>query len=105
MIRERYLYRPGHPMANENGMVPAHLADPVKTEPRVYVISDNMDALKHPATGRVIDSKAEFRRDTRAAGCVEVGTDPAAARPQPRHVPSEADIVVDIRRAIAECHR
>jgi hypothetical protein len=46
-----------------------------------YVISDEMPAAKHMATGKVITSKAAFRAHTRAAGCVEVGTDPAVARP------------------------
>lgn len=105
MSRARYLYRPNHPRANENGMVPAHLANPAELKPALYVISDTMDAMKHPGTGRLLDSKAEFRRDTRACGCVEVGTDAAARRPAPRHAPSEMDIVTDIRRSIAELNR
>ena len=38
-------------------------------------ISDHMDPLLHHAAMRVIDSKSEFRRETKAHGCVEVGTD------------------------------
>lgn len=40
-----------------------------------YIISDTMDRLKHPATGRYHDSKSKFRRDTQASGCIEVGNE------------------------------
>ena len=39
------------------------------------VISDNIEALKHHATGRMISSKRAFSRETRAAGCIELGTE------------------------------
>lgn len=39
------------------------------------VISDTMDAMVHPATGKLMDSKSQFRAMTRAAGCVEVGNE------------------------------
>jgi hypothetical protein len=35
-----------------------------------------MDPLLHHAAMRVIDSKSEFRRETKNHGCVEVGTQP-----------------------------
>jgi hypothetical protein len=41
-----------------------------------YVISDHMEPTKHHATGKVHDSKSQFRRDTKAAGCVEIGNEP-----------------------------
>lgn len=40
-----------------------------------YVISDEMDATRHMATGEYMTSKSKFRRATRDAGCVEVGND------------------------------
>lgn len=40
-----------------------------------YVISDTMVPTKHMGTGRIIDSKAKFRQDTRASGCVEIGNE------------------------------
>lgn len=40
-----------------------------------YIIRDSMDALQHPATGQMMDSKSEFRKTTRAHGLVEVGND------------------------------
>lgn len=44
------------------------------------VISDNMDGLKHHGTGKITDSKSEFRKMTRAAGCIEMGNDSLPAR-------------------------
>lgn len=71
-------------------------------QPATYIISDVMDPLKHPGTGQIIDSKAKFREHTRASGCVEVGTDPAASTPKPRIEPSIHDIAMDVKRSIAE---
>ncbi len=45
-----------------------------------YVISDTMIPTKHMATGRVIDSKAKFRAETRASGCIEIGNEAVKAR-------------------------
>lgn len=45
-----------------------------------YVIEDTMDAVAHPVTGKLMDSKSEFRKVTRAAGCVEVGNEPMEDR-------------------------
>lgn len=39
------------------------------------VISDSMDALIHPMTGKMMDSKSRFRAVTRAKGGVEVGNE------------------------------
>ena len=44
------------------------------------VISDNMESLKHHATGRMISSKRAFAKETRAAGCVEIGNEPIKPR-------------------------
>jgi hypothetical protein len=42
---------------------------------RPEVITDEMDALKHPIDGRFYTSKGKFRDTTRAAGCIELGND------------------------------
>ena len=41
------------------------------------VIGDTLPggALRHPSTGKMMDSKSRFRAETRARGCVEVGND------------------------------
>src|SRR6185369_2832748 len=51
----------------------------VKTS-AVYVISDTMSPLKHMGTGEIMESKANFRRATRASGCVEIGNEPIRPR-------------------------
>jgi hypothetical protein len=56
-------------------LVSKHLAAP-RVSGRVRgVISDTMDALIHPCTGKLMDSKSNFRRVTRAKGGVEVGNE------------------------------
>lgn len=63
-----------------------------------YVIGDNMDAVWHPCTGKVMDSKSAFRRVTREHGCYEVGNDVQSA---PKPVRSKG-AGQDVRRAIEE---
>ena len=65
-----------------------------------YIISDTMDPLKHMGTGRMLDSKSEFRKDTRASGCIEVGTDPAIFKEKPR--PEPQGVEMDVKRALEE---
>ena len=64
------------------------------------VISDSMEPLRHMGTGRVLDSKSQFRRDTAASGCIEVGTDPAAMRG--RAAPTPKGVHEDVKRALSE---
>lgn len=66
-----------------------------KRPPRVgpYIIRDTMDALQHPATGQVMDSKSAFRRATRDAGCVEIGDQAPATLPNRGPVDVKADII------------
>lgn len=40
-----------------------------------FVEDDTMEATMHPVTGEMLDSKSEFRRRTRAAGCIEFGNE------------------------------
>ena len=93
-MREVYVMRNGR-------LVPKRLAMPLASAHRIHVIGDEMPPLKHMGTGRVHTSKAKFRADTRAVGCDEVGTDPAAFRTQ-RFEPSEREVVTDVQRALAE---
>lgn len=60
-----YVYR--------NGRTVPKTAQRVGSGPQV--ISDTMSAMRHPVTGKLMDSKSQFRRVTRAAGCVEVGNE------------------------------
>src|ERR1700685_3791882 len=64
------------------------LVDKRRAAPRVsagsspYVISDIMSETQHMATRRMHTSKSEFRKDTKASGCIEIGNDPALTRPR-----------------------
>jgi hypothetical protein len=70
-------------------------------EPKLWktsVISDTMEPTKHMATGRLIDSKARFRAETRAAGCIETGNERITPR---KPIPlSREQRRNDIRRAV-----
>jgi len=71
----------------------------LKRPPRIgpYIIRDGMNALQHPATGEMMDSKSAFRRVTREHGLVEMG-DQAPTTAPPRALPSvKADIVEAIQ--------
>jgi hypothetical protein len=48
------------------------------------VIQDTMAATWHPANGQYYDSKSEFRRVTKAHGCVEVGDKDSFAPSKPQ---------------------
>jgi hypothetical protein len=92
MPRESYVIRNGE-------LVPKHLAAPLH-EPNAApnVIRDGMEPTMHMATGRIFESKSAFRRETKAAGCVEIGTHQFKPR-----VPIKMDKrqrVQDIQRAI-----
>jgi hypothetical protein len=42
-----------------------------------YVISDIMPETRHMANGKTYTSKSEYRKATKAAGCIEVGNETA----------------------------
>ncbi len=44
------------------------------------IISDIMEPTKHMASGRMIDSKAKFRAETKATCCIEIGSEPIRPR-------------------------
>lgn len=94
------LYRPGHPRANENGMVPREWLDDVRPDAHLYVISDTMAPAFHHAALKTFDSKSEFRKATRAHGCVEVGTERVKPR-APVRLDKRARVEA-IRRSIQE---
>lgn len=60
------------------------LVDKRRAPPKGYssakllgVISDEMPETRHMADGRMYTSKSKFRQATRAAGCIEVGSETA----------------------------
>lgn len=72
------VYRPGHPLANENGMVEKHLAGEPPTArsvlPGPMIISDQIE-LQAQHDGKMYTSKSALRRSYRQKGYVEVGNE------------------------------
>ncbi len=94
------IYRPKHPLSNENGLIERALVDPEATDPHVYVISDTMPETRHMATGKMHTSKAKFREDTKASGCIEYGNDSSLGK-QRKQIPlSREKRREDIQRSI-----
>ena len=88
-----------YPKVYRNGkLVPKWCAEPKQANRSVSVISDTMQPLRHMATGKVIDSKSQFRNETKAAGCVELGNE--AIKPRTPIKLDRRQRVDDIRRAI-----
>lgn len=56
-------------------LVDRAIAGPRDTGRVQGVITDTMHAMRHPITGKWMDSKSGFRQVTRAHGCVEVGNE------------------------------
>jgi len=98
-----YVHRPDHPMANERGRVDKRIVGGYEDNcASPYVISDVMEPTRHMATGRMHTSKSEFRKDTRRAGCVEVGNEVKTFLEPRRPVElSQKDRVEDIKRTIS----
>lgn len=72
------VYRPGHPLANENGMVERELAgerNPGRSDlPFPMIVTDQIE-LKSMVDGKIYTSKAALRKSYRAGGYVEVGNE------------------------------
>lgn len=103
MTRETFVYRPDHPEADENGMVPKRLASPIMSNGVAHhVISDTMDPLQSMADGKVYDSKSMMRAAYRAHGYEECGNDPAITRDPGLSRISSSGIEADVKRAIQE---
>lgn len=95
----RYRYRPNHPLADELGFIPAELAESTSAQ-ATMVISDHMPPTKHHGTGRILDSKSEFRKDTKSVGCIEIGNE--AIKPRTPIKLDKRQRVEAIRKAIYE---
>lgn len=93
-----YVYRNGK-------LVDKRIAPPRESKhgQAAFVISDEMAPLRHMADGKMYDSKVKFRQATRAAGCVEVGTETQALlKPRQQIHLDQGKRRDDIRRTIYE---
>ncbi len=93
LSRETYVMRAGK-LVLKSQAAPMRSAGP-------YVQSDYLPELRHPRTGKVMDSKSAFRAVTRAHGCVEVGNE--TQRDTRRF--DTPDLKSDIARTLSELGR
>lgn len=95
-----WVYRPGHPSANENGMVPKEIAGPPLVQrsdlPSPMVISDDIE-VKSMVDGKVYSSKSALRRSYREGGYIEVGNEEMKPAPKPK--PDRKAIRESVRKA------
>ncbi len=115
-----YVYKPGHPLANERGMVEKneeyYMHEAMHSDDkgmmhgnervRINYTSDHMEPLKHmalPYGSPPIDSKSKFRKITKERGCVEVGDQThVLTKPRQRVMLDRGKRRDDIRRAMFE---
>jgi hypothetical protein len=83
----------------EWGPMPEHRPRERPASVAPHYISDHMDPTMHMVTGAIIDSKSQFRKMTREAGCEEVGNDMPPRLKEPEKVDRPGQ---DIKRAIEE---
>lgn len=88
-MRKRYLWRGGQ-------WVDVAELCPSQASAGPTIVRDQMDELRHPATGQITDSKSHFRRMTREAGCIEVGTS---------EMPEQRREMPDARRDVGEAYQ
>lgn len=105
--RTVYLYCPDHPEASEHGHVEAWKAHAWKgaqaSSPAPHYISDIMPETRHMADGQLYTSKSQFRKTTKAYGCVEIGNElPTMNKPRPHVELNPRQRRDDIRRAFWE---
>lgn len=67
-----YVYRAGE-LVEKDRAEPLHVIRARSDLPSPFVSLDTMDETRHMADGKFYTSKSEFRRVTKAHGCVEVG--------------------------------
>lgn len=72
-MRQRFVFRGGR-WVEDTGLA--------ESAPSVHVLTDRMEATRHPVDGKLYDSKSAFRRLTKAAGLEEMGNERPQDRPR-----------------------
>lgn len=62
------------------------------------IIQDSMEPLRNHADGRIYDSKSEFAKATRRAGCIEVGNEAMPLR-------RERDVAPGLKEKVIAAYR
>lgn len=65
------VYRPGHPLANENGMVPRDVAPAEYRGKSIYVMSD-LPGYRSPLGTGWVEGRVARREDLKRGNCREV---------------------------------
>ena len=77
-----FVYRPDHPLANENGMVDRDIAPPRNVDTKsIYIIPD-IKEYRSIVSNKVIDGRRDRREDLKRNQCREV--DPSEFTPVAR---------------------
>lgn len=84
---------------------PVNYGAPSDTIPVPMFISDTMDPVEHPCDGRRYSSKAQFRRVTKAHGCIEVGNDTARFRKPQKPKVDRSSVKTSVEKAVARVNR
>lgn len=93
---EKYWNGKWWPRDEWDAMVAAQSALRPKTP---YIISDRLDDVWNPATGKTYDSKSQYYRDVRAAGCEIVGNETMAP---PKPIEAVPGVERDLKTAIEQ---
>lgn len=86
-------------------LVPKHMAPPLhpKHGSGPMVISDTMDAIQSMVSGKMYDSKSEYYREVRQAGCEIVGNEkitPKERDPVPENI--ERDVAQAVQQVASK---
>lgn len=75
MSKSRFLYRPGHPDADELGFVPIEIAGPPMVNSRGVQVMSDIEPFVSPIDGKEITSRSQLREHERAHGVKQIGND------------------------------
>lgn len=98
--KARQIFRPRADVLAERAQAAREQRSPISSP---MVISDNIggiQGLRHPSTGKFIDSKSQFRAETAARGLTEMGNEPFPVR----KAPTEAEIAREIAADVAQAY-
>lgn len=75
MSKSRFLYRPGHPAADELGFVPIEIAGPPMVNSRGVQVMSDIEPFVSPIDKTEITSRSQLREHERMHGVKQIGND------------------------------
>jgi hypothetical protein len=67
-----------------------------------YIIRDSLPDVMNPVNGKIYDSRSQYLRAVKDAGCVVVGDDLHSSRAKPTDLESPPGLEQDIKTAIEQ---